>query len=70
MIGQCEELPCSVQLDIEENFLRLEKCVKFMNGDGHMDETAELITKRKDRLQWNSKSETWELGALLGFYYY
>ncbi|PWA80815.1 WRKY domain, Leucine-rich repeat domain, L domain-like protein [Artemisia annua] len=43
MIGRCEELPCSVQLDIEENFLKLEKCVKFMNGDGYTDETAELV---------------------------
>ncbi|GJS62567.1 WRKY domain-containing protein [Tanacetum coccineum] len=43
MIGHCEELPCSVQLDIEEKFLNLERCVKFMNGDGYTDETAELI---------------------------
>lgn len=43
MIGHCEQLPFSVQLDNEENFLKLEKCVKYMNGDGHMDKVDELI---------------------------
>ncbi|KAJ9538038.1 hypothetical protein OSB04_030771 [Centaurea solstitialis] len=43
MIGHCEALPFSVQLDMEENFLKLEKCVKYMNGEGCMDENAELV---------------------------
>ncbi|KAJ0513927.1 putative transcription factor WRKY family [Helianthus annuus] len=43
MTGHCEELPFSVQLDTEENFLKLEKCVKYMNGEGNTDEIAELI---------------------------
>ncbi|KAK9070983.1 hypothetical protein SSX86_009551 [Deinandra increscens subsp. villosa] len=43
MTGHCEELPFSVQLDSEENFLKLEKCVKYMNGEGYTDEIVELI---------------------------
>ncbi|MFS7979153.1 putative transcription factor WRKY family [Helianthus anomalus] len=43
MTGHCEELPFSVQLDTEENFLKLEKCVKYMNGEGTTDEIVELI---------------------------
>ncbi|KAJ0743817.1 putative leucine-rich repeat domain superfamily [Helianthus annuus] len=43
LTGHCEELPFSVQLDTEENFLKLEKCVKYMNGEGNTDEIAELI---------------------------
>lgn len=43
MIGHCEQLPLSVQLDIEENFLKLEKCVKYMNGERYTSETVELI---------------------------
>ncbi|KAI3774474.1 hypothetical protein L1987_49030 [Smallanthus sonchifolius] len=38
MTGHCEQLPFSVQLDSEENFLKLEKCVKYMNGEGYTDE--------------------------------
>ncbi|KAL8188804.1 hypothetical protein R6Q57_029559 [Mikania cordata] len=44
MTGSCEELPFSVQLDIEKNFLKLEKCVKYMNGEGYADEIVELIS--------------------------
>ncbi|KAD6795470.1 hypothetical protein E3N88_06366 [Mikania micrantha] len=44
MTGRCEELPFSVQLDIEKNFLKLEKCVKYMNGEGYADEIVELIS--------------------------
>ncbi|XP_076923883.1 disease resistance protein At4g27190-like [Bidens hawaiensis] len=43
LTGHCEELPLSVQLDTEESFLKLEKRVKYMNGEGHTDEMAELI---------------------------
>ncbi|KAI3715662.1 hypothetical protein L6452_22648 [Arctium lappa] len=47
IIGHCEQLPFSVQLDMEENFLKLEKCVKYMNGEGWMDENAELIRQAR-----------------------
>ncbi|KAK1417676.1 hypothetical protein QVD17_26810 [Tagetes erecta] len=43
MTGHCEELPFSVQLDAEKTFLKLEKCVKYMNGEGYNDEIVKLV---------------------------
>nr|XP_043625173.1 uncharacterized protein LOC122596627 isoform X2 [Erigeron canadensis] len=58
MIGHCEQLPFSVQLDMEESFLKLEKCVKYMNGEGYTNETAELIRDAEAlylRRHWNAE---------------
>nr|WCL15220.1 WRKY4049 [Atractylodes chinensis] len=47
VIGHCEQPPFYLQLDIEDNFLKLEKCVKYTNGEGHTDEIVELIRKAR-----------------------
>ncbi|KAI7753340.1 hypothetical protein M8C21_029472 [Ambrosia artemisiifolia] len=56
MTGHCEQLPFSVQLDAEEHFLKLEKCVKYMNGEGCSDEMMKLIRDARAlylRRHWN-----------------